>query len=361
MYGIKEVLLTQERNDYHEHLSQAPFELDCSMGSNPYGICPGIVCDAETINGVAEYPHSDDDLKEAIIRYYSSEVSLSPDQILLTCGSIGGVLTLNRMILGPGKVVLGIAPQFSAVVDDFVTYETVYRPVYLRKENNYKFQLDEFLDNMRKNPGSYIYIDNPNNPTGQVIGLKDAEAIVALAKELDSFVVLDEAYGDYMDTAESAVHLINKYDNLAVLRTFSKGMGAAGIRLGYLMADPVVAGAAAKVNIPYAKNELAGHIAMELIKNDWAGQCRSIVSRDKKRMLAALDKIKYAVTDVNIPITMLYVDDESVDLCEVLEKVGIRAITGAGYEGIGKNTLRLNMHKDVDRLIELLKKAEELV
>ena len=265
------------------------------------------------------------------------------------------------MVLCPGKVVLGLAPQFSAVVDDFVTYETLYRPVYLRPERNYAFDLGEFLEAMRANPGAYIYIDNPNNPTGQVIPLADAERIVSLARELDSFVVLDEAYGDYMPPEESAMHLVGKYDNLAVMRTFSKGMGAAGIRLGYILAHPAVIAAAGKVNVPYSKNELAGRIAEELIRHDWAGQCRERVAADKPRMLASLKKLRYAETCMSVPITMLYTDDESVDLCAVLEKAGIRAITCEGYEGLGKNGVRLNIHKDIDRLIELLSAAEDLL
>ena len=314
MYGIREVLLRQERNDYSEHLSQAPFELDCSMGSNPYGFCPGVSFDAGLFTEVVEYPHSDDGIKDAIIEANAGTVALGRENILLTCGSIGAILALNRMVLCPGKVVLGLAPQFSAVVDDFVTYETLYRPVYLRPERNYAFDLGEFLEAMRANPGAYIYIDNPNNPTGQVIPLADAERIVSLARELDSFVVLDEAYGDYMPPEESAMHLVGKYDNLAVMRTFSKGMGAAGIRLGYILAHPAVIAAAGKVNVPYSKNELAGRIAEELIRHDWAGQCRERVAADKPRMLASLKKLKYAETCMSVPITMLYTDDESVDL-----------------------------------------------
>ena len=339
MYGIREVLLRQERNDYSEHLSQAPFELDCSMGSNPYGFCPGVSFDAGLFTEVVEYPHSDDGIKDAIIEANAGTVALGRENILLTCGSIGAILALNRMVLCPGKVVLGLAPQFSAVVDDFVTYETLYRPVYLRPERNYAFDLGEFLEAMRANPGAYIYIDNPNNPT----------------------VVLDEAYGDYMPPEESAMHLVGKYDNLAVMRTFSKGMGAAGIRLGYILAHPAVIAAAGKVNVPYSKNELAGRIAEELIRHDWAGQCRERVAVDKPRMLASLKKLKYAETCMSVPITMLYTDDESVDLCAVLEKAGIRAITCEGYEGLGKNGVRLNIHKDIDRLIELLSAAEDLL
>ena len=183
LYGIRNVLLTQQRNDYSEHLSEAPFELDCSMGSNPYGFCPDVKFGPELLEGIVEYPHSDDGIKDAIIEYFKGEAALGRENIVLTCGSIGAILTLNRMVLQPGKLVLGIAPQFSAVVDDFVTYETVYSPVYLRRERNYAFDLDEFLAAVRANPARTSTSTTPTTPTGQVIPLAGQEAIVAAARE----------------------------------------------------------------------------------------------------------------------------------------------------------------------------------
>lgn len=204
-------------------------------------------------------------------------------------------------------------------------------------------------------------MDNPNNPTGQVITLEQTEKIVSLARELDSFVVMDEAYGDYMEMSQSAAHLIDKYDNLAVMRTFSKGMGAAGIRLGYILAQPGVIGAAAKVNVPFSKNEVADYVARSLLSSGWTESCVKKIVEDKPKVLKALSKIKAAHTSNSVPITMLYVEDTEVDLCQLLEQAGIRAITGVGYDGIGKNTVRLNLHSDVQRLIACLLKAEEML
>ena len=361
MYGIRDVLLTQERNDYHEHLSQAPFKLDCSMGSNPYGVWPGLTCPADLFADIAVYPPSDEPVQRGICKYFSDIADLKPENVLLTCGSIGSILTLNRMVLVPGKHILGVGPQFSAVVDDFVTYEAIYHPVYLKAENNYAFVVEDFLAAMRQYPGAYVYIDNPNNPTGQVIPLSATEQIVALARELDTFVVMDEAYGDYMDNEQSAIRLIDRYDNLAVVRTFAKGMGAAGIRLGYILAQPQIISAANKVNVPYSKNQVAECVACQLLESGWARQCVERVRENKPRMLAALKNIKAVVTDNGVSITMLYVDDDRINLCDLLEQVGIRAITGVGYAGIGQNMVRLNMHEDMDQLIECLRAADELV
>lgn len=360
MYGIRQTLLAQQRNDYSQHLSQGTFELDCSMGSNPYGVWPGLGCPETLFSHIELYPHSDEPVQRAICAYYDG-VGLQPENVLLTCGSIGAMLTLNRMVLVPGKVILGLAPQFSAVVDDFVTYDADYRPVYLRAEDGYAFCLEDLLDAIKRNPCAYIYLDNPNNPTGQTISLSQTEQILTTAREMDSFVIMDEAYGDYMDRDQSAVHLISRFDNLAVVRTFSKGMGAAGVRLGYILGQKQVIEAAGKVNVPFSMNQIAEHVALSLLQSGWVDTCVARVRADKARLLAALHHLQAARTDPSVPITMLYTRDVEIDLCDLLERAGVRAITGVGYAGIGKNTVRLNLHADMDLLLRCLQRAETLL
>ena len=99
MYGINKYILDQIRNDYSEHLSDFPYKIDCSMGSNPYGAWPGLELPKELFTSIAQYPESDSELKQAIAAYYSKDVNLTENNITLTCGSIGAMLALNRMVL----------------------------------------------------------------------------------------------------------------------------------------------------------------------------------------------------------------------------------------------------------------------
>ncbi len=107
-----------------------------------------------------------------------------------------------------------------------------YDYVLLKKEDNFKFNEKEFIEKI--NPEyKVIYIDNPNNPTGQIIPLSSIENIVKEAAKYDIAVMVDEAYGEYMPKENSAVKLLNNYDNVIALKTFSKGFGLAGLRAGY--------------------------------------------------------------------------------------------------------------------------------
>ncbi len=89
-------------------------------------------------------------------------------------------------------------------------------------------------DYFRENGG--IIFPNPNAPTGVELGMQDVEAIIKANP--DVIVVVDEAYVDF--GAASALPLIEKYDNLLVVQTFSRSRGMAGMRIGYAMGNPVL-------------------------------------------------------------------------------------------------------------------------
>lgn len=81
----------------------------------------------------------------------------------------------------------------------------------------------------------FIYIDNPNNPTGDFSSLESIRELVEIANQHKDVVIIDEAYGDLVDDGQSAIHLIDQYPNLIVLRGIAKSLGMAGARLGYVV------------------------------------------------------------------------------------------------------------------------------
>lgn len=361
MYGINNILLDFKRSDYSGELSEFEYKIDCSLGTNPYGKWPGLKIDQEVFDNIDLYPHGRDDLIDEICKYFNQVAKLGPRNIGLGCGSIGTIMSINRMFLKTGKKIIGIAPQFTAVIDDFHTYEADYDPIFLSEEDNYQFILDEFLDKVMSVNEAYIYIDNPNNPTGQIILKSDLEIIISEAKKRNSFVLIDEAYGDYMDLEESSVDLLDKYDNLAVVRSFSKGLGLAGIRLGYVIASEVFISAFDKVNVLFADNSIALNLAEQVINSGWNRENRSKINEGKKRILSGLSTLKVAYTSENIPISMIYCDNKDIDLCKLMEKTGLKVVSCEGYDGVGKNVIRLNLHSEIDILMDCLKETERLL
>lgn len=363
MYGINEIFISQQRNDYSEHLSDFEYKLDCSLGTNPYGLAPEVNLIKNDISILSEYPHSDENLKLAICDNFKRIANLTKNNINLTLGSMGGLIALDRILLKENKKVIGIAPQFSAVVDDFITYKVDYDPVYLKPENNFKFCVDDMLKKINENNDAFIYIDNPNNPTGQIFDIDDIEKIIIAAEKNNSFILIDEAYGDYMDDENSAIKFINKYKNLAVARTFSKGLGLAGIRLGYVISQPYFSKILQKAIIPFSVSTLSEKLALQILnsKENWAKVAAKKSEILKPKIRQQLTNIKVGFTSDCIPIAMYYVDDENINLEEKFQKVGLKVVTCEGYDGLGQNYVRINLNKDEEILLNCYKKINTLL
>lgn len=363
MYGIREVLLGQERNDYSEHLSEGSYRLDCSMGSNPYGT-PPLSLPTDVLAHLALYPHGDEELVGLICTRFADVLPIADDMLAFSCGSIGICMALNRMCLEPGKDVVCMAPTFTAVTDDMATYEPCFTHVHLRPERNYAFDVADVLAAIEAHPGALVYIDNPNNPTGQIFPLADVRRMVAAAQKAGSLIAMDEAYGDYMADEQSALSLVEEFDNLVVVRTFSKGFGEAGVRLGYCVAQAPIMAAFHKVNIPFGKSSLADALACQSLRANWAARTRQRVLVDKPRLLETIadcTHLRVAQTDPGVSISMVYADDANVNLEQVFLRAGVRTVTCAGYDGLGANAVRLNLHEDIDTLCELVHAADKLL
>ena len=107
-----------------------------------------------------------------------------------------------------------------------------------------------------------LYLCSPNNPTANQLKPREVEALI---EDFPGIVLVDEAYAEYADY--SVVPLINKYENLVVLRTFSKAFGLAGLRLGYAVANPTLAQAIDKLPTPYAVNVVSLSMGRKLLEN----------------------------------------------------------------------------------------------
>ncbi|MBH24879.1 MAG: histidinol-phosphate transaminase [Myxococcales bacterium] len=105
----------------------------------------------------------------------------------------------------------------------------------------------------------HLLICNPNNPTGSWVA---PEVIADLCARTERLVLVDEAYIEFAGEGRSCAPLIERFDNLIVLRTFSKALGLAGIRFGYALGAPDLMTEISKIKLPYN----VGHFALEAIR-----------------------------------------------------------------------------------------------
>ena len=344
--------------------------LDCSLGVNteplPQAIATGL--GALCVDTLKQYPHGDD-FVDALVRKYRPLAPLTAEHIALGCGSADLMFAINKLFLSPGAVALGVAPQFACYVDDVHFSGGHYRPFLLTPQKNYLLEAEELVAYIENYPVpvQVIYVDNPNNPTGQVLTSAEVERLIQAAEKIGAAIILDEAYGDFMPMEGSAVQFIGKYDNLFVLKSMSKGYGMAGMRLGFVFSNPFAIGQIKKLIPQYNANALARELGRVMLEEtpEYLADIGAKTASKTERIYncVAGGPIHVAETASASPITLLYTERVSVDLCQVFQQVGLAVVSGASFEGLGVNTVRLMVPQEADMplLLELLTQAQNIL
>lgn len=349
------------RHDRCSETSNSRNFIDCALGTNPYGY-PQIIDEAVNLLGnipIDKYPDPlYKELKRKIADYWREVAHIKEPNIKVGNGSIGILEKLNKVFVDKGSRVLGYCPQFPDFMTDVECNGGTYQYIALKPRNNFKFDCDEMVSAMNRDH-RLVYIDNPNNPTGQVIPISIVEHIVKQAEKMGICVVVDEAYGDFMDKENSAICLINKYNNLVVLRSFSKGFGLAGIRVGYMVTGELIANYYSKVDSPFTVTAYGKYLAkLALEDREFAGYCRKRIKDAKQKIIKCCTKMRVLETDPEVPIMTLVHPDKDVDLYEEFAKYGVLTESGEDFMGLGKNYVRFRIPLEMDRVIDIINKIE---
>ncbi|WP_152041322.1 histidinol-phosphate transaminase [Salinigranum salinum] len=233
-----------------------------SSNENPHGPSPAAVDVLhEYASRVHVYPKaSHTDLTDRL----ATEWDLTPGQVWVSAGADGSLDYLSRAVLEPGDRVLVPDPGFSYYGMTARYHHGTVASYPLSKADDFAQTADRVID--AYDGERIVYVTTPHNPTGSEM---PHEELIALLDRVDdhTLVVADEAYGEY-STRESAATLLNAFDNLAVTRTFSKAYGLAGLRIGYALVPSEWADVYARVNTPFAANELACRAATAALTDD---------------------------------------------------------------------------------------------
>ncbi|WP_254830421.1 histidinol-phosphate transaminase [Haloglomus salinum] len=233
-----------------------------SSNENPHGPSPAAVeTMREHADGVHHYPKAAHaDLQDALAERWD----LAPEQVWLANGGDGALDYLARAMLEPDDSVLVPDPGFAYYAMSVRYHHGRVNTYPLYKEEDFEQRPENVLD--AYDGERVVYLISPHSPTGREI---PREAILEVADGVadDTVVLVDEAYGAFSE-APSKVDLVRERDDVAVLRTFSKSHGLAGVRLGYLLAPESWGDAYARINTPFAVNELALRAGLAALEDD---------------------------------------------------------------------------------------------
>jgi histidinol-phosphate aminotransferase len=209
-----------------------------------------------------------------------------PDGVIAGNGSNELIQAVLMVTMGSGKRVLISEPTFTLYRQVATVLDGAVETVSLTPD--LKYDNEALLNTIETSQPDVIIICSPNNPTGCVI---EQSALRSMLTASQGIVVIDEAYHEFAD--QSVVPLLNEHDNLVVLRTFSKAMAYAALRVGYLLAAPDVVREIGKAVLPYNLNvfsQIAAEVAMENYESELRPLVKQIVS-ERDRLFDELSRI----------------------------------------------------------------------
>jgi histidinol-phosphate aminotransferase len=262
-----------------------------NTNENPYGPSPRALeaIQAATGNTLRLYPDPNSDaLKAALATYHN----VCTDQVFVGNGS-------DEVL---AHAFMALLNQDQALWFPDITYS--FYPVYcglygiqsklVPLREDFSIRVEDYLPRPDDRAGGII-LPNPNAPTGCLLPLADIERIVA--GNPDVVVVIDEAYVDF--GGDSAIALVDRYPNLLVVQTFSKGRSLAGLRVGFAVGHPALVEALERVknsfnSYPLDRLAIVGAVASVQDEAYFQENCQKVVAT-RKTLVAEMSKLGFKI------------------------------------------------------------------
>lgn len=277
----------------------------------------------------------------------SSYTGYKEEWILCGNGSDELIDLLIKTFVSPGEEIIISPPTFSMYA--FYGQLAGARIKSVLRNKNLSINKKKITKSISSKT-KIVFIDSPGNPASVITSISDVEEI--LKREV--IVVVDEAYFEYCN--QTVLPMVRKYSNLVVLRSFSKWAGLAGLRIGYMIANPKIINIIRSIKPPYNVNSIGQIMAVEVLEN-------------KDKFLKTIEKIieireEFIIQLANFPQLKVYPSEgayiifrpktKTVRIYDYLKQNGI--LVKIINQPMLKNCIRINLvnREDMDKFISIL-------
>lgn len=282
----------------------------------------------DAAEGINRYP---DNGAVALVDRLAVRLDVPPAHLAVGAGSVALCQQLVQATCGPTDEVLFAWRSFEAYPIITQVVGARQRTVPLRPDHTHDLagMFDAITPATR-----LVFVCNPNNPTSTAVR---RDELVAFLDALPDgvLVVLDEAYHEFVTdpAVPDGMELYRHRDNVAVLRTFSKAYGLAGLRVGYCVAPEPVAATVRKVSVPFILNSIAQAAALASldVEDEMLDRCRGVAT-ERDRVRAELLAMGYPVPCSQANFVWLPLGEQTVAFTEYCleHKVIVRPFPGDG-------------------------------
>ncbi|MFJ8850583.1 histidinol-phosphate transaminase [Streptomyces sp. NPDC102437] len=306
-----------------------PVAFKLSSNENPYPPLPGVMESA--LAAAANFNRYPDMACTGLMNELADRFGVPLSHLATGTGSVGVAQQLLQATSGPGDEVIYAWRSFEAypIITQVSGATSVKVPLNEGEVHDLDAMADAITDRTR-----LIFVCNPNNPTGTVVRRAELERFLDRVPG-DVLVVLDEAYREFIRDVEvpDGIEIYRDRPNVAVLRTFSKAYGLAGLRVGFAVAHEPVAAALRKTAVPFGVSQLAQDAAVASLRaeDELLGRVGSLVS-ERQRVQRALAGQGWTVPDSQANFVWMRLGDRTADFAAACERAGVvvRPFVGEG-------------------------------
>ena len=262
--------------------------IDFSSNVNPLGSHPGVKKYLKKqLNQIHVYPDSESKRLRSNLKWFTG---ISTSQILIGNGATEIIYNFCSAFVNKRSKVLIPCPTFSE-------YEKAVKfssgKIIPFKSLNLNEDFQKFIAKIPIK--GIVFICNPNNPTGEILSKKNMEQIVKIAEKKSTLVFVDETFIELVpDSNPSLVKIIKNYDNLFILRSFTKSFGLAGLRIGYGLGSKKIIEILQRIKIPWNVNYIAQSAASAaLCYSDFLDKSRQNIKKENYFLMNSLSKLEW--------------------------------------------------------------------
>ncbi|SCE22199.1 histidinol-phosphate aminotransferase [Streptomyces sp. Termitarium-T10T-6] len=306
-----------------------PVAYKLSSNENPYPPLPGVLESALAAAGnFNRYP---DMACTGLMNELAERFGVPLSHLATGTGSVGVAQQLLQATSGPGDEVIYAWRSFEAypIITQVSGATSVKVPLTEGDVHDLDAMAEAITDRTR-----LIFVCNPNNPTGTVVRRAELERFLDRVPS-EVLVVLDEAYKEFIRDADvpDGIEIYRDRPNVAVLRTFSKAYGLAGLRVGFAVAHEPVAAALRKTAVPFGVSQLAQDAAVASLRaeDELLGRVGSLVA-ERGRVSAELARQGWTVPESHANFVWLRLGERALDFAGACERAGVvvRPFAGEG-------------------------------
>ncbi|MEM2896626.1 MAG: threonine-phosphate decarboxylase CobD [Candidatus Bathyarchaeia archaeon] len=336
--------------------------LDFSANINPLGCPPNVVkAIKDNLWQIPIYPDDSGlDLKNAIVDH---EGQIESGNIILGNGSTELIYLFAETFIKKGDKAIIPIPTFEEYAR--AVKKVGGKVVSVKTWSEYEFTPEKVLDKIDSETKT-VFLCNPNNPTGNLIDRENVLKILEETSRKSVLLFIDEDFMDFVEEKKrfSSARMVREYQNLFVLKSFTKTFGLAGLRLGYGIACRGIIDSMSRIRTPWNVNSLAlvaGTAALKDLK--FLEKTRRMMKNERGFLIREFEKFKkIKVFPTNSNFILLNIEDARIKSSEIKEKLlrnhGILIRDCSSFKGLDEYYIRIAIRTrdDNEKIVNAFKK-----